>query len=183
MYRAISHRNKIHAIQALASTLTPKRMLQMSILKNRLELMKGCERQSTLLRSRSHNCRAQSFAEQFTCSNTITFGSTTHVRVWEQILNLIALSILPWHIDMPLPYATYGAAVRFAAPFLQTVPIVCVGVTHTIERVVGVGVSTMLPVGLTPTVISALPRPCWPSTTIYVLPRVPMGNPAAIQAL
>ena len=78
-------------------------------------------------------------------------------------------------------YAMY-AAVRLARLGLQTVPMVCVGVTQTIERVVGVGVSTMLVVGRTPTVISALPLPCCPSTTKKVFPMVPAGKPAAIQA-
>ena len=71
----------------------------------------------------------------------------------------------------------------FVALGLQTVPIVCDVVTHTADLVVGVGVSLILVVGRTPTVISAFPFPCWPSTTIKVLPKLPNGKPAAVQAL
>ena len=53
-----------------------------------------------------------------------------------------------------------ASAVRFAALGLHTVPMVCEAVIQTAVRVVGVAVSLILVVGLTPTVISALPVPC-----------------------
>lgn len=80
-------------------------------------------------------------------------------------------------------FCRVASAVRFAALGLHTVPIVCEVVIQTAVRVVGVAVSLILVVGLTPTVISALPVPCWPSTTMKVFCKEPSGKPAAIQAL
>jgi hypothetical protein len=91
-------------------------------------------------------------------------------------------SITPLYNILPSHTYAVNPAVRFAALGLHTVPIVCVAVTHTTDLVVAVGVSTILPVGRTPTVISALPFPCCPSTTKNILPTVPAGSPAAFQA-
>jgi len=99
-----------------------------------------------------------------------------------------------WHSELPINQAvglasalatlcSVTSAVRFAAFGLHTVPIVCDVVIQTAVRVVGVAVSLILVDGLTPTVISALPVPCWPSTTMKVFCSEPSGKPAAIQAL
>jgi hypothetical protein len=49
-------------------------------------------------------------------------------------------------------------------------------------RRVAVGVSFTEVVGATPTVISALPSPCWPSTAMKALDTVPSSNPTACHA-
>jgi hypothetical protein len=79
-------------------------------------------------------------------------------------------------------FSNVGVSSLFVALGLHTVPIVCLVVIQTAVLVVGVAVSLILPAGLTPTVTSAFPVPCCPSTTTKVFCRSPNGKPAAAQA-